>query len=88
MGHRAFRTGDLVAPLVRLSTLDLWAQPEDNFDSSDITVHNFSLGLLLCLREFKWTQGVAGFKSIKAMILDSTSMKYGWVDAKFLRRID
>lgn len=85
MGHRAFRTGDLVAPLVRLTSLELWAQPVDNVDSSDITVHDFRLGLLLCIQEFTWKLGT---KELKALVFDNRSMKHGWIGARFLRRID
>ena len=85
MGRRALRTGDMVAPKERMGTLDLWGQPENNIDSSDIVVRGFELGLLLCIYEYEWRSGK---RATKALVFDNRAAKFGWVDIRYIRRVE
>jgi hypothetical protein len=84
MGRRALRTGDLITPKSG-SDIALWGHPEGNFDSSDIVVRAFMLGLLMGTHEYEWTSGK---RCIKALVLDNVTKKMGWCDLKYLKRVE
>ncbi len=86
MGRRALRTGDLVVPnlLGRIVTMYATAGGGD-------TVGLFSFGLYLgTVRTPLSTNKRTGSNETidSAFVFDSETMKYGWVQLRWLKRVD
>jgi len=86
MGRRTLRTGDLVVPNTMGRLLTMY----DKAGGGD-TVGLFSFGLYLGgeLTPASTNKTTKKHETISsALVLDSKSMKYGWVPRKFLKRVD
>ena len=83
MGHRALRIGDLVVPLSGVSMF-MFGTATDVTKSSE-PIGNFTFGIYLG-GELTPSRAFRDRTITTACVLDSKTMKYGWVPGKFLRR--
>ena len=86
MGRRALRTGDLVVPNTTGQLITMYATA-----GGGDTVGLFSFGLYMgTVRTPLSTNRRTGLNETvdSAFVLDSSSMKYGWVQLKWLKRVE
>jgi len=89
VGRRAIRTGDLI--VARNLTCQLWRQADDNLDSSDCVSQNCRMGLVIGLQQVTWyaTKFNDHPKTkTMALVFDSDVPTYGWVDIKWIKRVE
>jgi hypothetical protein len=80
MSHVALKSGDLVQVL---HSALLWGTPAGE-GFSIVVVRNCKLGILICVKRYERKE----IDLTEAMILDSKTGLYGWVDISFVKRID
>jgi hypothetical protein len=90
MGRREWRTGDLMRPISGWeSGVGLWSSAYIVTDNASCIVGACKLGMLVCVKDIDWPEPdwpEPGSMTM-ALVLDTSTGRYGWCDVRDLKRV-